>query len=102
MAAGENPYVPQSPVVQNLPHLAGGPGQVPSVQAAAFDRDAAGPQASRQRDRFTSRRERIVGVEEQDRVVRLNACETLEGLALVVVGLDKRVRHGSVDGDAEA
>ena len=75
--------------------------QVAAVDAHAPDRDAIGPELGRELDHLVGRPLRIVGIDQQDGIIRMRTSEAFECRNLVAMRLHVGMGHRSVDRNPE-
>src|SRR5208283_1960759 len=88
-------------IVEDPPNTSRVLAEVAAVDTDPGDGDALCRQARRQRYHPACGAFGIVGVDQQDEASRMRTGEMLEGEDLVVMRLDKGMRHRAVDRDAE-
>src|SRR5262249_40834577 len=102
VAAREDGDLLEAAPIEDRAYPPGVVGEVAAVEANAVDADAARPEARAEYHHLLGRGLRIVGVEQEDDVLRLCLGEAEKRLRLVRVRLHEGVRHGPEERHSEA
>ena len=100
-AAREDRHVGKPTLIENAPHAFGKRNQIAAVEAHAADTDTGSLQPRRKRHDLSGRGLGVVGIDQEDQAVRPSVRKSLEGIGLVVVGLDVGMRHRAENRDIE-
>src|SRR5678815_1023922 len=87
--------------IEDAPHLERMLGQIAAIESYTFDFNTVARQRWREPDNFLCSSFRIVGIDEQDHVLWQCTCKVVEGHGLIVMGLNERVGHCAVYGNAK-
>ncbi len=100
-AAGKDGRILQPAAIEDAPHLERMIGQIPAVETHSFNFDPFFHQLGRETNDFFGSGFRVVGIDEQNYVLRQRTREVLKRGGLIVVRLHKRMGHRAVNRDAE-
>src|SRR5215510_14644230 len=101
VATGQDAHVCEASLIENAPDPARVVGQITTVDTHPLHDDALVLPAGGHGDDLYSCSLRVIGVEQQKDVIRLNVGKVVEGLNLVVMGFDERVCHSAIYWDAK-